>query len=259
MGYYLLDNPPAIQQFHTSRANPLTGGILIHTAESVMDDVGPDTGAENVAGIISRRTDYGSYHILVDYDSSVPMMPDSYTAFHCAADGYNSRTWGISFACRTTDLDPGRDWTKKAMKIAAAEIVAFWKRNNFDPLGSAKFIPAAQTKSGPGMSTHGEAQPADRSDAWTRHPKRAELEKMLLGYIIDLVEPQPIPGQDCKMKRVMMRNPKNGEIALFWEELPWRVRLTAKQVEVYKYFGIPYKGDVDAFFFDTTVRLQNGA
>jgi len=210
MGYYLLDNPPATQQFYPSRANKLTGGVLIHTTESIMDSVGPDTGAENVADFIRRRSDYGSYHVIVDSDSAVALMPDSYTAYHCAANGYNSRTWGISFACRTSDLSPDSEWTKRAMKNAAREIVAFWQRNGFDPKASARFIPAIQTQSSPGMSTHGEAQPADRSDAWTRHPRRAQLEALLLTEMAKLNGPGTTDPEEDEMKSVIVRDPRSG-------------------------------------------------
>jgi len=77
MGYYLLDNPPASPQFYPSRNNGLSGGVVIHTTEGA----GGDTAAENTAGFISRRSDPGSYHMIVDTDSSVAMMPDDYVAF----------------------------------------------------------------------------------------------------------------------------------------------------------------------------------
>jgi hypothetical protein len=256
MGYYLVDNPnPYAKQYSEYRNGKLSGGVLLHTTESPKG-----RGALPIANwIATQRRDYGSYHAIFDADTTILLAPDNYTVWHCAANGFNSTTMGVSWACRTSDLDPADEWTRKAFKRCAVWLVDFWKRNNMDPLESARFIPAPDTRNRPGLTTHGDAQPVDRSDAFTRHPKRAELEKLLIGYVIELVEPKPIPGQDCKMKRVIMRNPKTGEIAVFWQDLPWRVRLTAKQVEVYRYFGVEYKGDVDPFFFDTSVRLQNGA
>jgi len=238
MGYYLIDNPPAIQQFYPSRANPLTGGVLIHTTESIMDNVGPDTGAENVAAYIARRTEYGSYHCIVDSDSFVPMVPDSYTAYHCGASGYNSRTWGISFACRTTDLDVNADWTRKAMRIAAEQIVGFWQRNSFDVAAAARFIPAVQTQSAPGMSTHGEAQPADRSDAWTRHPQRAQLEALLLDEIANVVGPPPPDPDEDDVKPVIVVDPRPGKSA--WHVFGnTRYRLASQaEIDVLTYMGV---------------------
>ena len=95
MGYYLLDNPPASRQFWPSRNVPMTGGVVLHTTEGV----GGDDSAENTARYISTRSNAGSYHCIVDWNSTVFLMPDDYTAFQVAADGYNSRCWGIALAC----------------------------------------------------------------------------------------------------------------------------------------------------------------
>ena len=261
MGYYLLDNPPATQQFYPSRPRPLSGGVLIHTTESVMDNVGPDTGAENVAGFISRRNDYGSYHCIVDADSAVALVPDSYVAYHCGASGYNGVTWGISFACRTVDLDVNADWTRRAVRIAAQQIVGFWQRNNFDVAGANQFIPAVQTQSRPGMSTHGEAQPADRSDAWTRHPQRAGLEALMRLEIAKQTQIPTPPGVDPAMnKPVMMQI--GTKIWMFFEGTPWRVHVqTPADVETYLFFGVALK-KVDAktgeFFIRNSQQVKCG-
>lgn len=242
MGYYLLDHPPAIQQFHPSRANPMTGGVLVHTTESIMDNVGPDTGAENVAAYIARRTEYGSYHVIVDSDSTVVLMPDSYTAFHCEVKNFNSRTWGISFACRSTDLNVDNPWTQAAVKRAANEIFAFWTRNGFDAETAANFIPAEQTLFAAGLTTHGDAQPYDRSDAWTRHPQREQLQAMLIrGILENVLPPEP---EDDEMKPVeMWRDPKDGSIWLFWTG-PYRTGIkTQEDVKGYQALGVPFKGD----------------
>lgn len=236
MGYYLLDNPPVQQQFYPSRPRPLSGGVLIHTTESIMDNVGPDTGAENVAGFIARRNDYGSYHVIVDSDSAVALVPDSYVAYHCGAGGYNGVTWGISFACRTTDLDVNSEWTRKAMANAAREIAGFWQRNNFDVATASQFIPALQTQSRPGMSTHGEAQPGDRSDAWTRHPQRAGLEALLLVEIAKVNGSNPEPDEDDDMKQVMIRDDRTGAV---WNVCGnTRYKLEPPEVELLSYLGV---------------------
>ena len=143
--YYLLDHPPASQQFYPPpRANGLTGGIVLHTTESPKQRIGADNGAINIAAFISRRSDPGSYHCIVDSGSTVLLVPDNYTAFHVAANGYNSRTWGISFACRSTELALDDEWTQLAMKQAAAAIVAFWQRNRFDPAACRRDAPRSR-------------------------------------------------------------------------------------------------------------------
>jgi hypothetical protein len=258
MSYYLLDNPPAIQQFYSSRPRRMTGGVLVHTTESVMDNVGPDTGAENVAGFISRRLDYGSYHVIVDSDSIVSLLPDTYVAYHCAAPGYNGVTWGISFACRTSDLNPDDQWTKRAIGNAAKAIHGFWSRNGFDPVASAQFIPAIETQSRAGLTTHGDAQPADRSDAWTRHPRRGELEAMLISNIKSLSMPTP-PGVDPVMnKPVMMRRKTDGTISVFYQGTPFRVDCRPKDVDMFRFFGVEYKGNADPWFWEVTQAVKVG-
>lgn len=195
MGTYLQEHEPASPQYRSPRRERLSGIVFVHTAESIMDTVGPDTGAENVASFISRRTDPGSYHVLVDSDSVVRLVPDDCEAFQVAANGHNRHGWGISFACSATDLDPDDPWTRKAMALAAGEILAFWARNDIDSTVAARFISRADAdaRRGPGLVTHGDVQPGDRSDAWTTHPRRGELERMLL----DLLAPSPeVPQED---------------------------------------------------------------
>ena len=53
MGYYLIDNGSRIPQGRTPRRAKLSGMVGVHTSEGVMDSVGVDTGAENVASFIT--------------------------------------------------------------------------------------------------------------------------------------------------------------------------------------------------------------
>lgn len=214
MGFYLFDHPQAVQQYHPGRnSSGWTGGVLIHTAENVMDSVGEDTGAENVAAYICRRTDYGSYHILADSDSAIQMLPPTATAFHCAAQGYNSTTVGVSYACRTVDLDPTSDWFRKATDQIAAVLVDWWRTAGFDPM-QAQFIAAPQTRERLGLSTHGEAQPVDRSDAWTRRPDRHHLEQVFTDAIMRAagIAPEPDPEDDDVPRTEIVRDPRTGTL-----------------------------------------------
>ena len=236
----------------------MTGGVLVHTTESIMDNVGPDTGAENVSAYIARRREYGSYHVIVDSDSIVNLLPDSYVAYHCAQSGYNGVTWGISLACRSIDLDVNNEWTKRAIGNAAMAIHAFWSRNGINPVEAARFIPAIETQSRPGLTTHGDAQPGDRSDAWTRHPQRPQLEAMLISNIKALSIPAP-PGVDPIMnKPVMMRRKTDGTISVFYTGTPFRVDLRPKDVDKFRFFGVEYKGDTDPWFWEVTQAVKVG-
>lgn len=205
-GYYLVDNPnPYALQYSTYRNGRLSGGVLLHTTESPKN-----RGALPIANwIATQRRDYGSYHAIFDADSTVLMAPDAFTVWHCAASGYNSTTVGISWACRTSDLHPDDDWTRKAFAQAARWLVDFWTRNGIDAASAARFIPATDTRTRPGLSTHGDAQPADRSDAFTRHPQRAGLEALLLAEVAKAITPTPPTPEDDEM-RYVVQDPRPG-------------------------------------------------
>lgn len=178
MGFYLLDNPPASQQFWPSRNNGLSGGVVIHTTEGA----GGDTAAENTAAFISRRSDAGSYHMIVDTDSSVAMMPDDYVAFGVAASGFNSTCWMIAIAAQSSALDPSSPYTQAEVDRMASEIVAFWNRNGINIAEASQFI-GEDVKNRPGLAHHGDVQPWDRSDAWSRREDRWIFDSMLLQAI----------------------------------------------------------------------------
>jgi len=155
----------------------MTGGVVVHTTESIQDLM----SAENTAGFISRRLDPGSYHVIVDEDSTVNMMPDSYAAFSVATEGYNNRTFSVAIAARSAMLDPSQPATRAAIDRAGEAIVAFWVRNGIDPFASAHWINEG-VLSGPGLCNHGAIQ-NDRSDAWEYHPERLALGKLLIDSI----------------------------------------------------------------------------
>jgi hypothetical protein len=196
MSYYLIDNPPASRQFWPSRNTPMTGGVVLHTTEGV----GGDDSAENTAAYISRRSNAGSYHCIVDWNSTVFLMPDDYTAFGVAASGYNSRCWNIALACKSSELNVD-DWATNVMiDRAAKEIVDFWRRNGFDPIASNEWI-ESEVLERAGLCQHGEAQPQDRSDAWVHHEQEWGLSIMLLvaikrhaGVYAPAPPPQPVPA-----------------------------------------------------------------
>lgn len=180
MGYYLIDNPPASQQFWPSRNNGISGGVVIHTTEGS----GGYTSAEATAGFISRRQDPGSYHCIVDSepDAAVMMMPDDYVAFGVAASGYNSRCWMIAIAARSSDLNPDSPDTHIEIDNMGREIAAFWKRNGIDIAAASQFI-GEGVKDRPGLAHHGDVQPWDRSDAWSRREDRWAFDSALLQAI----------------------------------------------------------------------------
>ncbi len=178
MSFYLLNNPPVSQQFYKSRLSKWKGGIVIHTTEGV----GGYDSAENTATYISRRTDPGSYHVITDLNGPVWLMPITYTAFGVAASGYNSSCVMVALAARSADLDMGNGFTPTEIDIMAQAIVEAWREADFDPMQGLQFV-GEDVKNGQGLAHHGDVQPWDRSDAWSRSDNRAEFDAYLLQRI----------------------------------------------------------------------------
>lgn len=207
-GFFLLDHDCRIPQWRTPRRAPLSGVVGVHTAEGVMDDVDIDTGAENVAAFIVNRSDFGSYHEIVDSDSLVRCAPDDYETWHIGADLMNWHSWGISAACRSTEWDPDGWWTQQTITRMGQQICAFWRRNGFDPIVCARELTREQALAKvPGWVLHGVMQ-TDRTDAWEIHPRRATLSAMLnMAILIANGQPQ----EESSMVGRFWRNPVDGE------------------------------------------------
>jgi hypothetical protein len=173
MTAYLTQNPPAAQQWYAKRNRALTGCTVLHTAESVMDTVGPDTGAEAVAKFIQGRTTAGSYHDLVDSDSWIPLVDLKHGAFH---DGTGSNNWAlsISFACRTSDWramspEKRRGFLRQGARAFANQQA--YRRSIGAPLTELRLITKAQSDAGvSGFTYHGLRDPGRRSDPGVAAP-----------------------------------------------------------------------------------------
>lgn len=173
MAAYLIDHPPARQQFYKTRNRQLTGCTVLHTAESVMDTVGPDTGAEAVADFIRARSTPGSYHDLADSDSYLTVVPYESGAFH---DGTGSNNWAlsISFACRTSDwramAAARRDgFLRQGARAFAAQQA--YRRSVGAPLTELRLISKAQSDAGmSGFTYHGLRDPGRRTDPGVAPP-----------------------------------------------------------------------------------------
>jgi hypothetical protein len=167
MAAYLTVNPPARQQFYVTRRARPTGLVVLHTSESVMDTVGPDTGAENVARFIRDRTSPGSYHDLVDSDSVVHLVPYESAAFH---DGTGSNNWSlsVSFACRASDwprmsATRRHDFLHRGAEAFARQQV--WLRAHDYPTTPLRLVSKAESDAGkPGLIYHGHRDPSRRTD-----------------------------------------------------------------------------------------------
>lgn len=169
---YLDDYPPARTQFRQRYATP-TGLIVVHTAESMLDEIGEDTGAEGVAEFIRRRADPGSYHRLVDSDSIVALVRFEMAAY---GDGTGSNEFAIhlSFACRAADwpgMDPARREAYLVNGAKAARAAATWLQRVHGITVPARRVTRTQSDQGAaGFISHGERDPGRRTDPGPAFP-----------------------------------------------------------------------------------------
>lgn len=200
---YLDLHPPARSQFRCPRREDPSGVAVVHTAESVMDTVGVDTGAEAVARFIRGRAEPGSYHDLVDSDSWVRVVRWECEAFQDAT-GSNPHGYGLSFACSYLD------WTKmsKARRDAfvergarAAAAWARWVRTETGIVVPARRITRAQSEARvPGFIAHAERDPARRKDPgltqfpWTQFLRR---------FAVLSTPTPPSPEEDDDMRSIV--------------------------------------------------------
>jgi hypothetical protein len=237
MGYYLLDNPPRSPQFYRSRNSTPTYAIGVHTSEG---PTGPGT-ARNLAGFIARRSDPGSYHAIVDSEETVVLVPPSFTTFSVAVSNYNSRTWHICLAGRSADLSPDDANTQAMIRRAGEAIRAVWGFLGIDPAVNAQWI-GTDALNRPGLFCHGDVQPWDRSDAWSRHPDRAALDQLLVKAIVG--QPTPSPEED-DVKDALIRDPRDGAVYRITQPGNIAVHLDAAAYASAVQSGIPMIGDVD--------------
>lgn len=172
MSFYLLDNvQPNTQQWGYPRRGAygsLSGTCIVHTAECAADNVGPDGSAEGTAAFINNRTDYGSYHTLVDSDSIIEMVPYEYEAWQDSET--NNWAVGISAAVQADHWDEipaeRRDRIYRNLAWAAADFVTYMASKGITvPL---RRITGDQARTRvPGFCAHGDSG-IDRHDPGTQ-------------------------------------------------------------------------------------------
>lgn len=169
---YLIAHPPRQRQFRERGTTP-SGVIVIHTAENTPDWVGPDTGAEGVASFIQGRSDFGSYHLLVDSDSTVRLIP-----FHLQAygDGTGSNPHAIHISAATQAAKWSKaspEWrlaTARNMGKAAARAAKWLKRTHGVTVPARRITRAQSDARVPGFISHAERDPARRTDPGADFP-----------------------------------------------------------------------------------------
>lgn len=240
MTAYLIENPPHLRQFRERGAKP-TGLIVVHTAESTPDWVGPDAGAEAVARFIQGRDTFGSYHWLVDSDTIILLVPLALQAY---GDGTGSNPVAIhvSAATQAAKWDAAPDeWKVETVKnmAAAAARSAQWLKSEHGITVPAKRVTKAQSDAGQaGFISHGERDPGRRSDPGATFPWTLFLDEF--AAIMDPAQPTPgisrvfdaeNEAERRKALRLLIRrgSPEAQKMAQRWlTGLNWRDKADAK-------------------------------
>lgn len=179
-GYYNLDNHVSRNKprkkgvgrpWYPSRSKPIQVGV-IHTAESLPDFVGEDTGAEGVSKY-GATTERASWHDTIDSDSWVRNLPHEYTAFHVM--GYNSIGVGLEIATQAAKwIDTPVGWRYATLDRTAAWVAEVHQRHNLPIVRLDK----AQVDAGlKGFVGHGSLDPTRRSDPGDAFPWDYVLKK----------------------------------------------------------------------------------
>jgi hypothetical protein len=188
MTAYLIEHPPAVRQFRDRGTTP-SGLIVVHTAENTPDWVGPDAGAEAVAGFIRDRTTFGSYHWLVDSDSIIDLVPLHLQAY---GDGTGSNPFAIHVSAATQAAKwpaAPREWTVETirnMAAAAARSARWLKREHGITVPAKRITLAASDDRKPGFIAHAGRDPQRRSD-----PGASFDWDLFLTTFSELLNPQP--------------------------------------------------------------------
>lgn len=170
---WLNDHPPVRDQYRHPRREEPSGVIVLHTAENTPDYVAFDGGAEAVANFIRTRTTPGSYHELVDSDSSINLVSWMDEAYHDGT-GTNPHSFGLSFATRA-DVWPlaPQAWRDGAIENGAIRAAAYakWIRARRGIIIPAHPISVTEARARqPGFVTHAQLDPGRRSDPGVRFP-----------------------------------------------------------------------------------------
>lgn len=174
-GFTLLDKPNPNGKFfypyrrtcsHGVPAEELPHLAVVHTAESLPDFTLPDTSGESLSKYASSTPRSVSWHASVDSDGAIPVLPDSYTAFHVV--NYNRCAVGMELATKAS-LWPTADPTwKKAILDQGANQIAWWSKTyNLD----VRLLTKADADAGArGIISHHRLDPTRRTDPGPAFP-----------------------------------------------------------------------------------------
>lgn len=149
-----------------------SGTFVIHTAENKTDKQGADSGDQSVLSWIKQRPDYGSYHSLVDSDSTLILAENESEPFHCTQT--NRWSIGLSAAVASADwpelytiplgtFDRGHTIIDRMAAEAARRMKLLKAKYGIEvPIKHISRAEALARK--PGFLGHGETDPARRTD-----------------------------------------------------------------------------------------------
>lgn len=207
MGAYLIDNPPRQRQYRERGTTP-SGVIVVHTAENAPDVYGADGAAEAVAEFIRDRTTFGSYHDLVDSDSTINLVPYSLRAYQDGT-GTNSHGYGVSMATQAAKWPSipaeRRERMVKRAAAAAANYARWIKREHGVTIPARRITRAESDARKPGFISHAERDPDRRSDPGRDFPWQMFLDeyaRLMAGGDPDTPEDDMTPEQDARLKRI---------------------------------------------------------
>lgn len=250
MSYYLLDHPnPNGDHFYRSRKHE-PSLFVIHCTAGLEDlDALDDHSAEQTAKYAATTRRQASWHSGSDTDSSILLLPDSYTAWHCR--GYNSRSVGHEISKQTTDWvnDVSPVWVEKTLREAARCVAPRATRLKIP----FRKITQAQADSGArGFLSHWELDETRRNDPG-RTPKGDTFPwTRFLSYCTQVGRPVP-PKRDrvLRLTRPFMRghavlNVQNAlRIAGFLKPEDLDARFGPDTDRAVREFQQKYKLDVD--------------
>lgn len=202
MSAYLIENPPRVRQFR-ERGTTASGVIVLHTAESVPDTIGPDQGAEGVARFIAGRSDYGSYHELCDSDGIVDLVPFNMQAY---GDGTGSNPHAIHISAATqaarwaTLPESWREATVRNMARAAVRADAYVHSVHGVHVPARRITRAESDRRVEGFISHAERDPGRRSDPGAGFPW-----EFFLRTYAELRDPKPDPTRGAAVDTALRK------------------------------------------------------
>lgn len=258
---WLDDHPPSRSQFRCPRRATPSGVIVVHTAENVMDLVGPDTGAESVANFIRTRDTPGSYHELIDSDSYLNLVRWTCEAFHDGT-GSNPHSFGLSFACRTEDwarMSTTRRDRFISRGVERAVAYARWCRSEHGIIIPATRITREESDRGvPGFISHAQRDPRRRTDPGQDFPWPEFLSRFRVAMHPPAPTPAPSPPSNIGdlMAPFFLSASDSAKVFLVEEDRYTHIKKSTDIPELAKSLGIPaHVAEVDP---DTHRALVDG-